>query len=176
MARVVRSEKVPKDMKATFDEVTVITDRFCEERLNEEYRQLVREAASALCRKRPSPLTRGRLDIWACGIVLAIGWVNFLQDRSQEPHISTADLCSAFGVKESTGSNKGALIRDLLNIRPFDADWCLPSRLDRQPLAWMIQVNGLMVDARRMPREIQEIAFEKGFIPYLPDEYLPDEE
>jgi hypothetical protein len=157
-------------MKSTFDEVTALTDPFCREQLNDEYTQLVREAAAALSRKRPSPLTRGRMDIWACGIVLAMGWVNFLQDRSSDPYMSTADVCGAFGVKESTASNKAALIRDTLNIRPFDSDWCLPSRLGTHPLAWMIQVNGLMVDARRMPREVQEIAFDKGFIPYIPAE------
>jgi hypothetical protein len=35
-------------------------------------------------------------------------------------------------------------------------------------MAWFIQVNGLIVDARRAPREIQEEAFRQGLIPYLP--------
>jgi len=34
----------------------------------------------------------------------------------------------------------------------------------------MLSVNGLMVDVRSMPREVQEIAFEKGYIPYIPDD------
>ena len=37
------------------------------------------------------------------------------------------------------------------------------------PPSRMISVNGLMVDARRMPREIQEEAFRRGLIPYLPE-------
>jgi hypothetical protein len=45
----------------------------------------------------------------------------------------------------------------------------LPSKLDRNPLAWMIMVNGFIVDARSMPREVQEIAYRKGLIPYLPN-------
>jgi len=32
----------------------------------------------------------------------------------------------------------------------------------------MVQVNGMVVDARRMPREIQVIAYKKGLIPYIP--------
>jgi len=32
----------------------------------------------------------------------------------------------------------------------------------------MIEVNGFMVDIRDAPREVQEIAFNKGFIPYIP--------
>jgi hypothetical protein len=29
-------------------------------------------------------------------------------------------------------------------------------------------VNGYLVDLRTMPREVQEIAFEKGLVPYIP--------
>ena len=63
MARTARSERVPLKMREKFDEIVALTDEFCHERLNDEYRQLVREATAALCRKRPSPLMRGRIDI-----------------------------------------------------------------------------------------------------------------
>ena len=52
----------------------------------------------------------------------------------------------------------------------FDPDWCLPSMVETNPLVWMIEVDGFTVDARWLPRELQEIAFEKGLIPYVPDE------
>jgi hypothetical protein len=32
----------------------------------------------------------------------------------------------------------------------------------------MAEVNGLMVDLRNMPREVQEVAFKDGLIPYIP--------
>jgi hypothetical protein len=32
----------------------------------------------------------------------------------------------------------------------------------------MAEVNGMLVDLRHMPREVQEIAFQKGMIPYIP--------
>ena len=32
----------------------------------------------------------------------------------------------------------------------------------------MVEVNGLIVDLRRAPREVQEIAVEQGLIPYVP--------
>jgi hypothetical protein len=34
----------------------------------------------------------------------------------------------------------------------------------------MITVNGLIIDARSAPRHIQEEAFRKGLIPYIPGE------
>ena len=42
--------------------------------------------------------------------------------------------------------------------------------MDKNPLVWMAEVNGYLVDLRSMPREVQEIAFEKGMIPYIPDD------
>ena len=33
----------------------------------------------------------------------------------------------------------------------------------------MIMFDGMIVDARSMPREVQEIAYEKRLIPYIPN-------
>ena len=38
----------------------------------------------------------------------------------------------------------------------------------QNPLVWIIEVNGLAVDARHVPLEIQVEAFERGLIPYMP--------
>ena len=37
------------------------------------------------------------------------------------------------------------------------------------PMAWMIMVDGFIIDARKMPREVQEVAYRKGLIPYIPE-------
>ena len=52
----------------------------------------------------------------------------------------------------------------------MDPRWTLPSLIDRNPLAWMISVDGFILDARRVPRHLQEEAFRKGLIPYIPGE------
>lgn len=163
------SEKVPKRMKATFEAVVALTDAFSEEHLTHEYGQLAREATAALSRKRPSPLSRGRPISWACGVMHALGAVNFLFDPAQTPHMSVGYLCENFGVSASTGASKSRAVREALDMVLMDPRWSLPSRLDANPMAWMIMVNGLVVDARMMPREVQEVAFEKGLIPYIPD-------
>jgi hypothetical protein len=38
-------------------------------------------------------------------------------------------------------------------------------------MAWYITVNGFIMDARSAPREIQEVAFAKGLIPYIPTDH-----
>jgi hypothetical protein len=50
----------------------------------------------------------------------------------------------------------------------LDPNWCLPSKMDDNPMAWYIQVKGFMVDAGMAHREIQEIAFRKRLISYIP--------
>ena len=148
--------------------VTSKTDAFCQRYLNDEYRQLVRTAVAALCRKRPSPLLRGSEDFWAAGVIHAIGTANFVFDKSQTPHCNAPDIYSFFGVASSTGQGKSKQIRQWLKIHPFAFQWGLPSKFDSNPLIWMLTVNGMMVDVRHLPIEVQEVAYQKGLIPYVP--------
>jgi Domain of unknown function (DUF6398) len=161
-------ETVPTQLRPLFAELAARTDAFCGAHLNDEYAQLCRRVAAALCRKRPSPLSQGKVETWACGIVYAIGSVNFLFDNSQTPHMSAGELCERFGVSKSTASARSRKILDALDIGLFDPRWSLPSKLDENPMAWMIMVDGFIVDARGASPEIQEEAFRLGLIPYMP--------
>lgn len=154
--------------KAIADQLIQMTDAFCGQYLNEEYAELCRKLAGTLARKRPSPLLQGRLESWASGIVRTIGWANFLDDRRQSPHLKLPFIDQFFGVGESTGQGKSKAIRAMLKIRTFDQRWTLPSRMDDNPMVWMLEVDGLIMDMRDAPRDLQEIAFAKGLIPYIP--------
>lgn len=168
MSSATRSATVPKALQPVFDAIVGLTDAVCDRHLNAEYRDLARLMTAALCRKRPSPVVSGQPRTWACGVVHALGRVNFLTDRSCPPYLSTADLCAAFGVGQSTAAAKARVIEEALGIRMFDPRWTLAGLVEKNPLVWMAEVNGLLVDLRRMPREVQEIAFAKGMIPYIP--------
>ena len=133
-------------MRERFDAIVALTDDFCQRHLNADYAQLARHTAAALSRKRPSPLARGRPDTWACGIVYALGSVNFLFDPGTEPHLSAAELCEKFGVGKSTGSAKSRAVQDALDMTPLDAQWLLPSMGDpvpgrKSPLASLSRTN-----------------------------------
>ncbi len=159
---------IPKAMLPTYAAVVALTDAVCAEHLSPEYADLARRMAAALCRKRPSPLVSGQPKTWASGIIHALGQMNFLSDPSFPPVMTTAQLAAAFGVGQSTIFAKAKVISATLKTRIMDPDWTLPSLLERNPLVWMAEVNGLLVDLRHMPREVQEIAFEKGLIPFIP--------
>jgi hypothetical protein len=159
---------IPATARPAYDAVVGRTDAFCREHLDGEYEALCRQLAGVLARKRPSPLPSGKPETWACGIVRTIGWVNYLDDRGSEPHLTLTAIDKAFGVAESTGQGKSKAIRTMLRIRQFDHRWTLPSRMDDSPLIWMLEVNGLITDIRTCPRDAQEEAFRRGLIPYIP--------
>jgi len=155
-------------MQAAYDAVTALTDAFCQDNLDEEYRDLARAMTAALSRKRPSPISSGQPRTWACGIIYVLGQLNFLSDKSFSPHMTMAEVSAGFGVSQGTASAKARVISDALNIHQMDAAWTLPSLIDENPLVWMVTLNGVVVDLRDMPREVQVMAFEKGMIPYVP--------
>lgn len=165
---------VPAAMQERFRVLTALADDFCRQHLNDAYADLARKALAALCRKRPSPVTKGRADIWACAVVYALGQVNFLSDRSQKPYMASEDLCRLFGVAPSTAGNKAKQVRDLLGMHRFDHRWMLPDRIGESPMTWMVSVNGgFIMDIRHLPRDVQEDAFRRGMIPYIPDDRKP---
>ena len=163
-------ERIPQAMADKFSAITVLTDAFCEFHLNEEYRQMIQHVVGALARKRPSPLLKGKENVWAAAATHAVGRVNFLDDPTQTPHCKPKLIYEFFGIAESTGQNKSKEIRDVLKMGPMSPEWTLPSRLADNPMVWMLQVNGLMMDIRRAPIELQRLAFEKGLIPFIPAE------
>jgi hypothetical protein len=164
-------QTIPKKVRPFYESIVSLIEDVCREQLNEEYAELGRELAGALARKRPSPIERGRPEVWACAIIYALGTVNFLFDKSQKPHLRSDELCAAFAVSPSTGSAKAKLIRDLFGMFQFDPRWTLPSLIDDNPLVWMLSVNGMIVDIRYMPRGAQEVAYQKGLIPYIPADH-----
>ena len=163
-----RSTAIPKLMQATYDAVVALTDAFSRDHLTDEYLDLARAMTAALSRKRPSPLASGQPRTWACGIIYALGQLNFLSDKASQPHMTMAEICAAFGVGQSTASAKAKVILTALHTNSMDPTWLLRSNVDRNPLIWLLEVNGVMVDVRDMPHEVQMIAYEKGLIPFIP--------
>jgi len=161
-------EQVPEEFREVFSEVVALTDAFCEARLDAEYKELCRDMTFVLCQKG-SPLGRGRAASWASGIVHAVGWVNFLQDPSIEPYMPLSEVCKAFDVSHGTMTGKSKIIRDGLGLIQLDPDWCTPGMLEDNPLVWFLQVNGLVMDMRTAPLEIQQAAYDEGLIPFIPD-------
>jgi hypothetical protein len=80
----------------------------------------------------------------------------------------TADqLAASLGVAKTTMANKAALINKTLRLGVFEPDLTTTAILNQHPLAWLVEVDGLIVDARMLPLELQDEARRRGLIPDL---------
>jgi len=159
--------RIPAALRDRSRAILAITDRACTEHLDDQYARVCRLLVGRLARKRPSPLTRGNTQIWAAGAIYAVGQVNFLFDRSQQPHMNAAQLSACLGVVKTTMANKAALINKTLKHGVFEPDLTTTGILEQHPLAWLVEVNGLIIDARMLPLELQDEARRRGLIPAL---------
>jgi hypothetical protein len=114
-------------------------------------------------------MERGKAQGWAAGLVHAAGMINFLHDPAFEPHMKLRDIARHFGVSAATMENKSREIRNAVNSFPLDPRFCPPERLADNPLVWMKQINGIIVDLRTQPRAVQEAALKAGLIPFIPE-------
>ena len=159
--------EVPITLRERLAEIVDMTDDFCDQHLNDEYKEICRNMAVAFC-QGGSPVARGKPESWACGIVYSEGWVNFLTDPCQKPYMRSEEIAKGFGVSMATMQAKSKGIRETLDLVAFHPRFSLPSTTDDNPLVWMAEVNGLLVDLRHAPRVWQEKAFRQGMIPYIP--------
>ena len=166
--------KMPKDVLEKGTTVIGITDDLCLKHLDAKYAQLCRYAVGKLARKRPSPLLRGDLRIWASGVIYALASQNFLFDKTQPMHLTAEQLGELLGVKKTTMCNKGTIVRNLLKIGVMDPEFTHPDLVGDNPLTWMLLIDGLAVDVRGLPVELQRQAFDMGLIPYVPGEEATD--
>ena len=158
---------VHEEVKQAFTAIVELIDAFCEKHLNKDYSELCEEMAVELC-DVGLPINKGKPASWASGIVHAVGWVNCLQDPTLSPHMTSTQVAEGFGVSQGTMMAKSRIIRDELDIVTLDPDWCLPALLKDNPMVWMFDVGGFIMDIRMAPREVQEEAYRQGLIPFIP--------
>ncbi len=167
---------IPDEFQEAFIAVVELTDAFCEQYLDDDYRQLCEEMAM-LIYLRELPSQRDKPAGWAGGIVHAVGWVNCLYDPTMSPHITSREIAKEFGVSQGTMTAKSRIVRDDLKLVPLDPDWCISVEPEDNPLVWMLDIGGLMMDIRYAPREVQEQAYQLGLIPFIPaDKQEPEPE
>lgn len=161
--------KIPAAMRAVAETIIALTDEICDELLDDEYALLARQVVAKLARKRPSPLQSGRAPTWAGAVIYALGQVNFLFDPATKPYATADDLSAAFGAAKSTLSAKAKLVRDLTKMDYSTPEFLREEVVGESPMIWLVQVDGLIVDARKLPLLTQAQAFDQGAIPYIPE-------
>jgi hypothetical protein len=160
--------RIPVALRDRAHQIIDVGDAACRAHLDEEYGLLTRRLVARLARKRPSPLVRGDVRIWAAGAIYSVGQVNFLFDRTQTPHLTARQLAEALGVVQTTMANKAGIINRLLDIGIFEPELTRVAMIEQHPMAWLVELEGgFIVDARTLPPDLRDEARRRGLIPDL---------
>src|SRR5699024_1650120 len=146
-----------KKIKERENMILELTNSFCSQKLDEDYRQLCEKLVKKMGRKHEVPFKRGQLDIWAAGVVYAIGSINFLFDKSFEPHATPNDINDFFGTNKSTVSGKARTIKKMFNLGHFDSEFSTGEMQSSNPMSQMVMVDGFMVPLDSLPEEYQQM-------------------
>ncbi|MDI7267831.1 MAG: DUF6398 domain-containing protein [Myxococcota bacterium] len=144
--------RIPDHLRNDVEEIFGFTDVFCAAHLDAEYGELVRKLVAKLARKRPSPLARGDLRVWAGTAIYVIGSVNFLFDRTQRPHLTGDQLSQLVGVPKSTLANKAKVIRDLLRLGQLDPEFSRQALLESHGLGGTMSIDDVLAMSHRPAR------------------------
>lgn len=64
--------------------------------------------------------------------------------------------------------SKAKQVRDMLKMSYFKPEFLRADVIAQNHMVWFIEVDGLPMDARSLPLDLQTVAFRRGYIPYIP--------
>ncbi|PKQ70962.1 DUF6398 domain-containing protein [Raineya orbicola] len=149
-----------QQIKAKKQAILDLIRDFCAKKLDEEYMELAEKVLQKLGRKRKVPFTTGKSEVWAAGIINALGTINFLFDKSFEPYVSLDEINNYFGTSKSTTASKSRQIRDMLNLNHFSDEFLTQRIKELNPFTNLVMVDGFIVPLQMLPEEHQKIVKE----------------
>lgn len=112
------------------EEIIELVNMFCDDYLNDEFRNLCHKLVLKLSQNPDVSLNRGKTESWASGAIYVIGQLNFLFDPITEYYISNDLVASYFNISKQTLWNKARDIRRLLNLKLGDEEFSCDYILD----------------------------------------------
>jgi hypothetical protein len=145
-------------------ELIRLTGEYCDQYLDEEYKQLAEKLVLEMKRKREVPFLRGRANTWAAAIIYALGQINFLFDRSSEPYVAAADIPEYFGVSQSTVGQKAKFIRDTFDLFHWHPEFSTQRLRDNNPYSGKVMIDGVIVPISMLSPGLQEELRKRGIV------------
>ena len=120
-------------MNEKYENISSMIIDYCSINLDDDYKDLCLHALQKLCRKRSAPLSKGRENMWAAGIVYAIAQnSNLVGNRPDlflgipKYHLMADEMASFFGVSKGGMQEKAKTIREILGISRDKEEWLTP--------------------------------------------------
>jgi hypothetical protein len=143
-------------VKEKMKEIIALASKFCDEYLDDEYKQLSKKLIHKMSRKHNVPFIRGRLDIWAASVIHALGQINFLFDQNTKPYVSANLIADYFNTSTSTTGQKAKKIRDMFKLRYFDEEFTANCIKEQNPFSDWASINGFLIPKKLLLRYNQE--------------------
>lgn len=113
------------------EKLTQMVEDFCDEYLNDDYKELSLELIEEMADKKSVRFHKGKLEVWASAIIYSISQVNSLFDDSSEVHITRKDILNYFNTSQVTVSIKAVNLRDTFDMDSnFSLDGINSNELD----------------------------------------------
>jgi len=144
-------------IKERQEKILDLVREFCAKKLNEDYFKLAERLTQKLGRKRTNPLSTGKTEVWAAGIIHALGTINFLFDKSFEPFVSVDEINDYFNTNKSTTGNKSRQIREMFKLDRWNNEFSTQNMIENNPLNNMVVVDGMIVPLDSLPEEYQDV-------------------
>ena len=159
-----RTKTEKQKIEAISQELIEMTGEFCDQHLDEDYKQLAKKLILKMKRKRQVPFLRGRVNTWAAAIIYALGQINFLFDRSFEPYVAAGDIPKYFGVSQGTVGQKAKAIRDMFDLHYWHPEFATQRMHDSDPYKDMVMIDGLVIPVNMLAPEVQEELRRRGIV------------
>ena len=116
------------------DELIDMVLAFCEDNLDEKHGYLAMEIVEEMSDMDNVPFRRGKLEIWASGVIYVLAQRNKLFNKTSPYHVSADKICNYFGTKKSTVSQKAKSISDALELSKSDIAFAFTIESDEEDM------------------------------------------
>lgn len=132
-------------LKQRKQELIRLTNQFCNDKLDEEHKELTEKLIDKLFDNTSRPFESVNVKQWAAGIIYAIGTANLLFDETFEPFISENELNDYFEADTDMTFRNASFINEQLNLDIFEGDQSLIRTRQDNPLKNRVPVDGIYV-------------------------------
>jgi hypothetical protein len=147
---------IPSFMEKRYEELIAEFDAACAAHLTPEFLVPGQAMIRALCVSSLAPL-KGRASHWIAAVVWALETLNY----AEPPH-AEEEIGGWFRTAAKSVVSRGNTILSVLQAQPHDPRWSFSTQAN--PWACLVKVNGVLIDLRRLPPEVQQAAVAQGVI------------
>ena len=98
------------------EKLTEMVDEFCDEFLNDEYKQKSHEIIEKMANGKNVRFKRGKLEVWASAIIYVVCQINSLFDETNEVHLKRKDIFNYFNTNQSVVLRKAVNLKNIYKL------------------------------------------------------------